>query len=172
MRRTAGTFSQATRRRVLVVAVVATMFAVIATGALAFFTSHGSRSASGAAGTAQAVTLSAGTPTQQLYPGGQSDVALTISNPNPFRVHIGSLSLNTTSGTGGFAVDATHTGCGLSTLSFTIQTNSGAGWFVPPKVGSTNGTLSVDLPSAVAMTTNAANACQGAIFTVYLAAGA
>jgi hypothetical protein len=160
------------RRGLRVALLIAAVLAMTGT-ALGYFTSSGSGSGSASAGATQPVTLSAGTPTTQLYPGGQADVAVTISNPNPTRVHIGSLALDTTQGAStGFAVDGSHTGCGLSTLSYTTQTNSGAGWFIPPKVGSTNGTLTVDLSNALAMTTNSANACQGASFTVYLSAGA
>jgi hypothetical protein len=57
-------------------------------------------------------------------------------------------------------------------LSFTTQTNLGAGWTVPGKVGAVNGSLSITLTAALAMSTAAANACQGATFTVFLAAGA
>jgi hypothetical protein len=152
---------------------VAVLVGVLLTAgaALAYFKSAGSGTGSASAGTTQAVTLTAGTPSTQLYPGGQADVALTISNPNPVRVHIGSLSLNTGQGTGGFAVDGPHSTCGLSTLGYTTQTNSAAGWFIPPKVGATNGSLTVDLSGSLSMTTSAASACQGANFTVYLTAG-
>jgi hypothetical protein len=34
-----------------------------------------------------------------------------------------------------------------------------------------NGSLSIDLASAVSMSTSAANACQGASYTVYLKVG-
>ncbi len=128
---------------------------------------------SGTVGTTavQTIVLSPGAPTAPIYPGGHGDVAVTIDNPNPFRVHVGSLSLATGQGTGGFHVDAGHSACALSTLSFAAQTNSGVGWTVPPKVGSTDGALSVDLASALAMSASAVAACQGASFDVYLAAG-
>jgi hypothetical protein len=97
---------------------------------------------------------------------------LTVANPNRSPVRIGSLSLNTSQGTGGFAVDAGHAGCSVAVLSFTTQTNLGTGWTVPGKVGAVNGSLSITLTAALAMSTAAANACQGATFTVFLAAGA
>ncbi len=50
-----------------------------------------------------------------------------LSNPNTFPVQVPSLVLDTTQGSGGFAVDAAHSGCGLGTLSFTTQTNGGRG---------------------------------------------
>jgi hypothetical protein len=159
------------RRGFTSLCVVVAVALVAAASALAYWTTAGSGAASGAAANAQAVTLSAGTPTAQLYPGGQADVAVDISNPNPFPVPLGSLTLNTGSGTGGFDVDAGHTGCDLSVLSFTTQTNGGAGWSLPARVGATNGVLVLDLSAAVAMGAGAADACQGASFRVHLNAG-
>ena len=60
-------------------------------------------------------------------------------------------------------MDGGHSGCGLAPLSFTTQTNGGAGWTVPG-----SGSLPVTLTDALSMGTGAANACQGATFTVYL----
>ena len=60
---------------------------------------------------------------------------------------------------------AAHSGCVLATLSFTTQTNGGAGWTVAGGQA-----LAVTLANALSMTTCAANACQGATFTVYLEA--
>ena len=37
-------------------------------------------------------------------------MVLTITNPNPASVRVGSLSLDTSQGTGGFAVDGAHSG--------------------------------------------------------------
>jgi hypothetical protein len=150
-------------------AVAATLFA--AGSASGFWTAPGHGSVSGAAAGTLTVALSAGTAGGRLYPGGQTDVALQIANPNPFGVRVGSLSLDTSQGSGGFAVDAAHSGCAVSALSFATQTNAGAGWSVAPRVGSTDGSLAVDLASALAMSTGAAGACQGASITVYLAVG-
>lgn len=137
----------------------------------AFWSASGSGAGSGASGTTVAVTLSAGTPAATLYPGGTANVVLTVSNPNASPVRLGSLALDTVQGTGGFAVDAGHSGCAVATLSFTTATNGGAGWTVPGKVGAVDGTLSITLTNALAMGVGAADACQGASFTVYLAAG-
>ena len=94
-----------------------------------------------------------------------------LSNPNTFPVQVPSLVLDTTQGSGGFAVDGAHSGCGLGTLSFTTQTNGGAGWTVPARVGVTNGQLALSLTGAVAMSLTAADACQGAAFTVFVRVG-
>jgi hypothetical protein len=96
---------------------------------------------------------------------------LSVSNPNGSAVVVGSLALDTGQGSGGFAVDAGHAGCDLASLSFTLQTNAGTGWTVPAKAGAVNGVLSVRLTNAATMAIGAANACQGAHFTVYLVVG-
>jgi hypothetical protein len=137
----------------------------------AYWRGSGGGSGSASTGTTVAVTLTPGTPAASLYPGGQADVVTTASNPNASPVHIGSLALDIGHGTGGYAVDAAHSGCAVATVTFTSQSNGGAGWTVPAKVGAVNGTLSITLTNALAMGVGAANTCQGATWTVYLAAG-
>ena len=150
---------------------VAVVALAIAGGAWAYWSASGSGEGSASATEAQAVTVTTGSPTSKLYPGGNAAVALTISNPNSFQVSIPSLVLDTSQGTNGFDVDSTHAGCDVSALSFTSQSNSGDGWKVPAKVGATDGSLDLDLAGAVSMSSSAANACQGATFTVYLKVG-
>src|SRR5262249_38269169 len=104
---------------------------------------------------------------QGLYPGGNADVVVTITNPNPFAVHLPSLVLDTGQPGNGFAVDAGHSGCTTGSLSFNgPQTNGGADFVVPA-----SGHLDVDLSNAISMSAAAVNACQGATFTVFLKAG-
>ena len=159
------------RRILAIVAMVIAIIVVTIGGAgvaYAYWTAGGAGTGFGAAGTTVPITLSAGTPTASLLPGGQTGVVLTMTNANAATVKISSLALDTTQGASGFAVDAGHAGCTLSTLSFVTQTNGGAGWSVPGKVGATNGTLTTTLTNALAMSLSAADACQGATFTVYL----
>lgn len=155
----------------LAVSLLAILALSVGGAAYAAWGGSGSGTGSATTGTTVAVTLSPGAPSADLYPGGQANVVLTVSNPNASPVRIGSLSLDTGQGTLGFGVDGGHLGCAVSTLSFTTQTNGGAGWNVPAKVGAVNGTLSVTLTNALAMSSGAANGCQGASFTTYLAAG-
>ncbi len=159
------------RHRMSLIVACAVGVLIAAASALAFWTTAGVGSGSGATAGAQAITLTPGTPSAGLYPGGQSDVAVTVDNPNSVSLKVGSLSLSTAQGTGGFAVDSGHATCSTAALSFTTKTNGGAGWSVPPRVGSTDGSLSIDLASAVTMSTGAGGACQGASFVVYLTAG-
>jgi hypothetical protein len=160
------------RRTRTAIFVAALSILALPAGGLAYgyWHSSGTGTGSGTTATTVALTLSAGTPSAALYPGGNAGVALTATNTNPAIIHINTLSLNTAQGTGGFSVDAGHSGCSVSALSFTAQSNGGSGWNVPARVGATNGTLAVTLSNALSMAASAADACQGATFTVYLAA--
>lgn len=139
---------------------------LLGTAAWAFFTSSGTGAGAATAGTAQQVTLSPAVPTTHLYPGGQASVQVTVSNTNPGTVRVESLSLDTSQGSSGFAVDADHAACDVLSLSFTSQSNGGAGWDVAG-----NGSATISLSNSLAMGVGAANACQGAAITVYLMAG-
>ena len=155
-----------TRRRGLLVAALLTLIVLVTIGAAsAFWTSGGSGSGAGDTGTAQPVTLAPATALTYLYPGGQSAVAVDATNPNPGPVRVTSLALDTSQGTGGFSVDGGHASCDVATLSFTTQNNGGAGWDL-----TAGGPTSITLANALSMSTSAANACQGATFTIYLQA--
>ncbi len=152
------------RRRYTIV-VLAALTLLVAGPATAYWASSGSGSGSGTTGTTASLTLTPATPTAQLYPGGQASVVLTVTNPNVGSVRIGSLVRDTGQGASGFAVDGAHAACGVAALSFTTQTNGGAGWTVPG-----GSAIAITLTNALSMTSSAANACQGASFTVYLQA--
>jgi hypothetical protein len=161
-----------TRRRLALLAALLVILGIPVGGvAWSFWTAGGSGAGSGANGTLTAISLSPGTPTATLFPGGSTNVVLTATNTNTAAVRIGSLALDPSQGTGGFAVDAGHSGCSVAALSYTTQTNGGSGWTVPKKVGAVNGTLAITLTNALSMSGTAANGCQGATFTVYLVAG-
>ena len=144
---------------------LATCLLLAAVGANAVWMSGGSGSGTATAGESVAVTLSPGTATTDLYPGMSGDVATSVANTNAHRVFVGSLVLDTTRGTNGFAVSGGQPGCDPSALSYTTQSNGGAGWFV-----AAGATLDLDLANAVDLGTGAATECQGATFIVYLRA--
>lgn len=131
----------------------------------AFWTLGGSGSGTASAESVASVALTPGTATTNLYPGTSGDVAVSIANGNGYQAFVGSLALDTARGTNGFSVDSGHSGCDLAALSYTVQSNGGAGWLVP--AGST---LDLDLANAVGLATTAVSQCQGATFTVYLQA--
>ena len=158
--------STSSRRRRSPIALLLTALTLLVGGvAAAYWSTTGGGSATAATGDTSPLTLTPATPTAQLYPGGQATVVLTVTNPNAGQIRVGSLALDTSQGTSGFAVDGGHVGCGLAPLSFATQTNGGAGWTVPG-----SGVLSVTLSNALSMGAGAANACQGAAFSVYLTA--
>jgi hypothetical protein len=159
------------RRGILLIPVIVVLAAAAAS--FAYLTASGSGFGAADAGTSQAVTISPGTvaPGAALYPAGSADVTARISNPNSFSAHLPSLVLDASQGQDGFSVDAGHSGCEVSVLHFAAQTNGGTGFLVPAKTGSTDGTLDVDLTGAISMDATAANACQGATFTVYVEVG-
>jgi len=161
-----------TRARTLVLAAIIAIGAAIATGALAYWTSVGSGSATTMLASPIQLTLEPGTADAQLSPGHAAGVAVIAANPNDYFVPIGSLTLDNGAGTGGFDVDAGHATCDLSVLHLAPQDNGGAGWRVPPRIASTDGTRLIVLGHALSMDADAADACQGASFTVHLRAGA
>src|SRR5690348_9050976 len=148
------------KRKFIAIAVLAIAGSVVAV-AVAAWTTGGSGSGQAQAGTATSMTISAGTPSSSLYPTASADVAATVSNPNPYKVHVSSIAL------GAVSVDAGHSSCNTSSVSVTSpQTNSGSGWDVPAKSGGVNGSLNVDLTNAISMDNTANDSCQGAVFTV------
>ena len=158
-------------RRMLTAGLLVLLALPVGGAAFGYWRASGSGASSQTTGTTLDVTLAPSATTAALLPGGQANVRLTVTNPNPHPVQIGSLTLDLGQGTAGFDVDAEHSGCLLSTLSFATQTDGGAGWTAPARVGAVNGTLVVTLTNALTMDEDAANACQGATFSVYLTAG-
>jgi hypothetical protein len=149
---------------------VAIAIAAAATaGAFAYWQGSGSGSASTVLPDVQALSLEPGNPTAELYPGGDSSVGVLVSNPNSTFVQVGSIVLDP-GAPQPFAVDSEHNGCDIAALSFVTQDNGGAGWRIPPRAGSTDGSLAIEMPAAMQMSLAAANACQGATFTVQLKA--
>jgi hypothetical protein len=156
------------KKTLLAVVAVAASALALSSGAFAYFTSTGNGSGSASVASPDPLSISAWTPaTGLLYPGGSGEVDATVSNPNPFPLRVNSLVL----GSDGIEVDSGHSGCDTTALSFITQTNGGAGWDVPAKIGATDGSLDLELAGAVSMDLSAANACQGAIFTISLATG-
>jgi hypothetical protein len=157
--------SFATKKR-RVITVVTLLIAASAIGvAIAAWTTGGTGSGQASAGTATAMTISAGTPSTNLYPTASADVAAVFSNPNPYKVHVSSVAL------GAVTVDGGHSACNTASVTVaSMDDNSGSGWDVPAKSGGVNGSLNVDLVGAISMTNAANDFCQGATFTVALTA--
>jgi hypothetical protein len=139
----------------------------LAGGAFAFWSGSGNGDATTVLPQPLPLTFGAGAPTAQLYPGGAAGVAIVARNPNAYFVQLQSLQLDTGSGPS-FVADAGHRGCDVSALTFTTQDNGGRGWRVPPRIADSDGALTIDMAAAIQMSADAADACQGATFTVLL----
>jgi hypothetical protein len=163
------------RNRAGALLVTATVVVGLAAGAFAYWMSTGSGEATTELGSPEQLTLETASSQSQLVPGETSNVTVLATNANPYFVTITYLALDTAQGTGGFDVDAGHSGCDLSAIHFVPKDPPvgifGPGWRVPPRVGSTDGTLSIEIGDALSMDEGAVNACQTADFTVHLAAG-
>ena len=170
LRRVRPPVRHARRRAWLRALVPGVLVATVGASAFAYWSADGAGSGAGSTASAVAVVLSPGVAAADLRPGGEGDVVLLVTNPNSSVAQIGSLALDVTQGVGGYAVDAAHSGCVLTALDYATQTNGSAGWAVPAASGGKDGTLSITLPDALGMSADAANACQGATFTIYLIA--
>jgi hypothetical protein len=155
----------AKRAAAVLIAIVIVLGAAAA--ALAYWSGSGTGSATTVLADVKQLSFEPGAPTAQLSPGGDAGVAIVAKNPNSFFVEIGSMVLDDT-GSGAFAAD--DSGCDVSVLGFISQDNGGAGWQVPPRAGSSDGSLVINMPGAMTMSTAAADACQGATFSVHLQA--
>jgi hypothetical protein len=149
------------------VAVVMTL--AFASVALGFWSGPGSGETSTRLADPLPLTLSPATPDDPIAPGDHADVSVVVHNPNDFEAHMGRFVLDADHGPP-FTVDSGHSGCVVSggVLGFTDQTNGGDGWDIPPKIGEDDGTIVVQLRDALAMSVAAADACQGASFTITL----
>ncbi len=160
--RTLKTGSKKTRAVVILALVIAGSVIGVA---IAAWTTGGSGSGQASAGTAASMTISAGTPSTNLYPTASADVAAVVSNPNPYLVHVSSVSL------GAVTVDGGHSACNTRQRQRHLTTDQRwTGWDVPAKSGAVNGSLNLDLANAISMSSAANDSCQGATFTVALTA--
>lgn len=123
-------------------------------------TAYGASQASGHAfGSVQAMTAHGLVVTHiavlsDLYPGGKSDLLVSVANPNPYPVTVVAIHQDgDISGAGGIGR------CnGPANVSYTNQAGS---WVLAANDG-----LDITLPDAVQMVDDADNGCQSATFTV------
>jgi hypothetical protein len=136
------------------VAVVLTGMLLAASVATAAWLANGDGSGAAKAISATPLTVEVATASADLYPGfTNGDLFLKINNPNPYAVTVTTV----TPGTGSVTSDAV--GCGTGQVSIDAST-----------------TVSIDVPASSSTTTSvadivnmgatAANACQGATFTI------
>ena len=147
------------RRRTAAVALVATL--VGAGAAFAYFSTAGSGDGAASVTTAAPLTIASATPTGDLYPGGTTDVALSLANPNDFPLHVDALrSTRASARTASRLTRGTRLRQPRSHLRRECR---GRGLGRRRERGAR-----ARLAGAIAMGPEADDACQGATFTVYL----
>ena len=161
-----------TRKLLATIAMIVAIVVVIVGGAgvaYAYWSAGGSGTGFGANGTTTPLTLSSGTPTGTLLPGGQTDVRPHHDQPEHrareallarARHHPGHQRLQRRR-------RAHRLHASAPCRSPPRPTAARAGPFPARSVPST-ARLSVTLTNALSMSLSAVNACQGATFTVYL----
>lgn len=142
-----------------VIAGVTAVVLVLGLGvAYAAWTVNGTGSGTAKAATAQNITLTGpAITTGDLYPGfAGGDLQFEIANPNNFPVRITALTAGAITSSAGAACDGTNIAVsGLTGLTVDVPANATA--------------APVTLVDKVSMVANAADACQGATFTVTIA---
>ena len=152
--------------RLALAALVVTVGLAVSTGAAqAWFAAISAGSGPVPVGALQDLTATATPVSTALLPGASADLVVELANPNGVAVRVDSIAVDPTRGTGGVSVD--RAGCPASAIALAAQTT---GWIVPARTGGADGRLSVRLPGALALATDAPDACQGASFTVHLRA--
>ena len=128
--------------------------ALVSGTAAAYWTSSGSGTGSAAAGTIS-LTANASVGSSLLYPGGSVAISVAVTNPAD------SATLNVT-GVSATSVtaDSGHSGCDTSAVTYQRSTA------LPVSVVA--GGSPVDVDGSLAMAADAADACQGATFSVTL----
>jgi hypothetical protein len=109
-----------------------------------------------------------------LFPGGNGDVVLTITNPNPSPVTVTAVNLPTNityaSGFTTSALSTAQTGCSSTTSdviwNYSTGTSGTSHTLTTPLVVAASGTLTVALTNDASMTTSAPAACENTFFSM------
>jgi hypothetical protein len=141
------------RSKTIVIGVIgATMLAGVA---FAAWTATGSGSGAAKAASATASTISAGSPTADLYPGQTAgDLYISVNNPNPYDIRF-------TSGSFGAVTSGNEADCPASNVTVDA---SASGLTIDVPAGSSG--VASTIADVVSMANDAPNACQGVTFTI------
>lgn len=122
--------------------------------AYAYWTASGSGPGSGHSQTAQALTVTGGTASADLYPGKTGVVVFSVTNPNTYGVSVTGATISSVSGISGAAGS-----CAAS--DFTLGTGT-----VNATSIAAGATVTVTLNGALTMKTTAGDGCQGAVVSL------
>lgn len=146
-------------RRTAAAALAAGALLAAAPAAYAVWTAAAAGSATATTSAPQPLVVAAGTaPARPAFPTGTptGSISVRLQNPNPYRVHVGSLVLDAAAGAGGFSANAA--GCGL-----TFTPPAHGGWDVPA-----NGSVDLELADALTLPTSAHASCARLAVDVHL----
>ncbi len=109
-----------------------------------------------------------------LYPGGNGDVVLTITNPNPFPVTLTGVNLPTnTTYAAGFTTSAlttAQTGCSSTTSdviwNYSTATSGSAHTFTTALIVGASSSLTATMTNDASMTLSAPAACENTYFSL------
>jgi len=148
------------RRGKVILSVAAAVAVLVNAGAAwAYWKLGGEGTAVAVAGTTVELTLTGKSDdSKPLYPGGTTNLTVTVTNQNDFPIRITSVS----PGDKGVTADAAHRDAGCRTTGVVVAKDVlPVSWDVPKN---TIGVFTV--PDGVRMTNSSDSACQGATFTI------
>jgi hypothetical protein len=148
------------RRGKVILSVAAAAAVLVNAGAAwAYWSLHGDGDAVAVAGSAIELKLQGRSDdSKPLYPGGTTNLTVTVTNQNNFPVKITSLS----PGPGSVAADPDHRNGGCRTTGVVVAEEViTVAWEVPK-----NAIGVFTVPDGVKMTNSSDSACQGATFTI------
>lgn len=142
------------KRRLAIITALVGLFLAAGWSAFAYWTGHGTGSATKQAGTAAPLTTTTASPTAALYPGATGDVKIVINNTNSFAVTVTDIE-----GNGAIAADGAHSACTTTGVLFAPQHSRS-------DVIGAGGSVTLTLSNAASMDTSSLSACQGATFSI------
>ncbi len=147
-----------TKKRAIIVAVVAAVALAAAIGGYAYWTANGSGTASGTAASATTDLVLHGSFPTGIFPGGSEAVTFTADNPNSGPVRLGTISLASVT------PDSGHSACPTTSADFTM-----AAVPVNADIAPGNGNA-ITLTGTLVYhnTTSDQSACKGATLTLNL----
>lgn len=159
------------KKKFLVTGAGLVLAGTVATAAFAAWSANGKGNGASKSKARQELTIAAGTPTDQLYPGASADVVVVISNPNPYPIQITSISSD--SATAGNGITSNDPNCteANNAISYLGAWNNGGALTLPSDAGTAvviakQSSYTMTLTDAIGMSNDSVDACSNVTFTV------